>query len=35
LRELGIDSDQAIEFSAKTGEGREELLESLELLVTA
>lgn len=34
LRGLNIDAEQAIEFSARTGEGREELLESLEALVT-
>jgi GTP-binding protein len=34
LGDLGIDRDQVVEFSAKTGEGREELLESLEALVT-
>lgn len=34
LRGLNIDAEQAIEFSARTGEGREELLESLEELVT-
>ena len=33
LRELGIDPEQAIEFSAKTGEGREELLESVAALL--
>jgi GTP-binding protein len=33
LRELGVDADQAIEFSAVTGEGREELLEAIEGLV--
>jgi GTP-binding protein len=35
LRSLGIEPDQAIEFSSKTGEGREELLASLEALVTS
>ena len=34
LEELAIDRDQAIEFSAKTGEGREQLLESVEALLT-
>lgn len=34
LRGLNIDVEQAVEFSARTGEGREELLESLEALVT-
>jgi GTP-binding protein len=34
MQELGIEPDQAIEFSARTGEGREDLLESLETLVT-
>jgi GTP-binding protein len=33
LRGLGIDAEQAIEFSAKTGEGRQELLDSIEALV--
>jgi GTP-binding protein len=33
LRALVIDPDQAIEFSAKTGEGTEELLASIEALV--
>jgi GTP-binding protein len=33
LRSLVIDADQAIEFSAKTGEGRETLLDSIEALV--
>jgi GTP-binding protein len=35
LRALDIDAEQTIEFSAKTGEGREELLESLESLVVS
>jgi len=34
LRGLNIDPEQAIEFSAKTGEGRDELLASVESLVT-
>lgn len=34
VKALGIEPDQTIEFSSKTGEGREELLESLEALVT-
>ncbi len=34
LRGLAIEPEQAIEFSSKTGEGREELLESVEALVT-
>lgn len=33
LRELGVESDQAIEFSSVTGEGREELLEAVESLL--
>jgi GTP-binding protein len=33
LRGLGIDAEQAIEFSARTGEGRQELLDSIEALV--
>jgi len=34
LRALTIDPDQAIEFSSVTGEGREELLETIEGLVS-
>jgi hypothetical protein len=30
---LGVDSDQVIPFSSKTGEGREVLLESLDALL--
>lgn len=33
LRGLNIDAEQAIEFSAMTGEGRQELLDSIEALV--
>ena len=33
LGELGIEPDHVIEFSAKTGEGREDLLESVEALI--
>jgi GTP-binding protein len=32
---LGIHPDQTIEFSSKTGEGRDQLLESIEALITA
>ena len=31
--ELGVDAEQLVPFSSKTGEGREELLESLEALL--
>lgn len=34
LRELVIDPDQSIEFSSVTGEGRDQLLEAVESLVT-
>ena len=34
IASLGIHPDQTIEFSSKTGEGREELLESIESLIT-
>ena len=32
-KELGVDEDQLVPFSSKTGEGRDELLEALEELV--
>ena len=35
LRALAIEPEQAIEFSSVTGEGREELLEAVESLVTS
>ena len=35
IESLGIHPDQTIEFSSKTGEGREQLLESIEALITA
>jgi GTP-binding protein len=35
VRELGVDPDQIIEFSAVTGEGKEELLATLEALLQA
>jgi GTP-binding protein len=33
VRELGVDADQIVEFSAVTGEGKDELLETLEALL--
>lgn len=35
VRELGVDPEQVVPFSAKTGEGRDQLLESLEDLLRA
>jgi GTP-binding protein len=34
LERLGVDADQVIPFSSRTGEGREELLAALEALLT-
>jgi GTP-binding protein len=34
LQDLGLDDDQLLVFSSKTGEGRDELLEALEVLLS-